>query len=403
MLGRFSRGALFSCLACLACGSHAGEPAPPVVKTRTQLDALLATGQRTPLDALTPYGKRRFVNSISWGRRGIGGFDAGPLVQELDAAQLAAALRFLGSGELARHWVADLVGPPLRLPAPSTALEREVEHMRQLANALSEQRAAAPLATSDTGANSLVRHYEQTFGTRMTPANLKRQPLGDLPLLFDAAMLASDRDPGSAASRHVRLVHLELAARGVDTRRKLDDSLLRILLAAREFDEARRFAAGRPHLARRTIPAVVDPLGQSFRGRSVYALDASATLLTRQAVSLGSGLVMMVGAGCHFSRDALAAIGSDPALQLRLREAGLMLLVSPRSPIPLGYIAEWNAANPALPIRVPVSVGEWREIADASTPEFFLFKEGKLAGHLVGWPEGGHMAELRALLDTAHN
>ncbi|QOY95866.1 hypothetical protein IM543_08550 [Massilia sp. UMI-21] len=40
-------------------------------------------------------------------------------------------------------------------------------------------------------------------------------------------------------------------------------------------------------------------------------------------------------------------------------------------------------------------------LAEANTPEFFLLENGRLAGHLIGWPRGGHAAALLALLDTA--
>jgi hypothetical protein len=393
------RCALLLCLFCWMSASYASKVDSFALQSKEQLDVLLASGKRTPLDALTPHGKRRLIQSLRWGRRGLGGFDTGPLLQELDAVQFAEALSFLNGDYLTPGLVAKLIGPPIRLPGPSQRLEDEVKRMAQLADGLAGNRSAPISATSNPLAPDLVSHYERTFGSSMSPSSLIHHPVGDLPLLFEAALLASNLDQNSAATEHVQMVHQELIKRGIDTRRKFDDSVLYVLLAAREFDKARAFASGRPHLAGQTIPEVADPLGSSFTGRSVYELDSSGKLLTRQIVQIDAGLVMTVGTGCHFSNDALAAIRNNPDLQARLRREGLMLLISPRAPVPLSYVAEWNRANPTLPIRVPVNVTEWREIADAGTPEFFLYRKNKVVGHLVGWPGGGQMAELLKLLD----
>ncbi|TXI89411.1 MAG: hypothetical protein E6Q34_10745 [Burkholderiaceae bacterium] len=50
-----------------------GHMQPVVVKSREELERLLASGP-TVLDNLTPYGKRELLQSLSWGRRGLGGF-----------------------------------------------------------------------------------------------------------------------------------------------------------------------------------------------------------------------------------------------------------------------------------------------------------------------------------------
>lgn len=70
--------------------------------------------------------------------------------------------------------------------------------------------------------------------------------------------------------------------------------------------------------------------------------------------------------------------------------------------IPFHFLSQWNAANPSLPVRVPVSLQEWTLIDARGVPEFFVLKDGKLAGRLRGgWPEEGNKAALLALLDGA--
>lgn len=401
MAGPFSRTALVLCLAWLATWAQAADP--PVVRTEAQLKAALATGQPTPLDLLTPYGRRRFLATIAWREAGIGGFGGTELMRELDADQIARVLSFFDLQEFTPSYTAHLPGAPLRLPAPAPALEAELDRFERLAAKMAEERADAVDATRTGGAQRLASHYKEVFSGRMTQAALRSAAPGDLLVLFDAAVRASNVNPDSAATGDLVSVHRECMARGIDTRRTLDDSVQYALLAARRFDEARRFASTRPQLRRRDIPAVVDTLGPGFSGRSLYDYDAARKLLTRRAAPplAGSQLVMVVGSACHFSQDALAALRADPALLARLRQANLTLVTPPGASIPFHYLAEWNAANPALPLRVPYNVREWEALAQAGTPEFFLYKNGKLPGHLIGWPKGGNAAALLALLDAA--
>lgn len=82
--------AVLSWACCAGALAQASGPAavPPVVRTQAEWEAVLASGQASPLDALTPYGRRTFLRGVRWGDRGLGGFGIGPLVRELDAASV---------------------------------------------------------------------------------------------------------------------------------------------------------------------------------------------------------------------------------------------------------------------------------------------------------------------------
>ena len=222
----------------------------------------------------------------------------------------------------------------------------------------------------------------------------------NLPLLFDAAALVNFSHPDTPAFHHMMQVHREMAARGIDTRRSFDRTVLSALIAARDFDQARAFASARPALAHDPVPNVIDPLGPRFEGRSVYRYDAGTNTLTRQLVP-SLQLVMVVGAGCHFSKNALDAIRGDAELRGRLKAAELMLVTPPRAAIAFGFIADWNARNPDLPIGVPYHVREWREIDVDGVPRFYLFRNGKAVGRVSGWPDAGNKAALLEMIDKA--
>lgn len=111
---------------------------------------------------------------------------------------------------------------------------------------------------------------------------------------------------------------------------------------------------------------------------------------------------MYVQEGCQFSTLALNALREDPELQTRLRQANLLLATDPSSRIPLHFMASWNAANPALPMRATYRIDEWKDIVPAGVPEFFVLKDGSPVGRLVGgWPREGNKAALLSLIDLA--
>ncbi|TFW28252.1 hypothetical protein [Massilia horti] len=375
---------------------------PAAVHTQEALRAALASGKPTPLDALTPYGKREAIRRMVWRENKMVSFSYVPLTRELDHEQLAAVLRFLDLDYYLPMLDNRLVGPPLRLPAPSEQVEQDLHLLRQFEDEDHARRAEATAPATEIGAPAVLRRYQELFGARLNPATLTAQPLGDLLPLFDAAALAANDNPASPALDDMLWVHRELTARGIDTRRTLDYGVLYAMLAARRFEQARAFAATRPHLADLPIPQVVDPLGSGFKGRSAFAYDAQSNTLTRQALPSPSGteLVMVVGAGCHNSDNALQAIHDDAALQARLRGANLLLVSAPNAPIETHLITEWNAANPAMPIRAPFSVQEWQAIEVTGIPSFYLLRNGKVVDQRKGWPDEGK-AELVKLIDAA--
>jgi len=400
------------CLCCavalptLATPSGMEQPAPMVVRTQQQWQAALASGKSTPLDALTPYGKRRFARELIWGSNGLGGFGFKQLVRELSVEQIAAVLAFLDSTSDLPRVTTALAGAPVRMPEPSPEIEQRLEQLIQVERDQTDQRRSAPVFATTSGAPTLLRRYRDLFGDRINQQSLKEVPPGDLPVLFDAAALVSFDSPGGPASSDMRMVHREMAARGIDTRRTFDGAVLDDLIAAHDFEQARAFAALKPDLPPHVIPKVVDPLGSGFTGRSVFQYDAGSNTLMRSAAPYpdGAELVMVVGAGCHYSRDALQALRQDTDLQARLRKANLVLLIEPTVAIPFRFITEWNSANPALPIRVPYSIGEWAALQNVvSVPAFLLLKNGEVVGRLdSGWPDGGNKAALIKLLDNAN-
>jgi hypothetical protein len=391
---------LLFCLCFQLAGSTSAEPvatapAPSIVHTQEALRAALALGKPTPLDALTPYGKREVIRKIRWSENGLAGFGSTPLIRELGHGQLAAVLSFLGASEYLPMLDKKLVGPPLRLSALSSQTELDLQRLRQFAEADATRRAAASASISvsatEIGAPAVLQRYHQLFGNRLNPATLSAEPSGNLVVLFDAASLGANDNPASSATDDMLQLHHELTARAIDTRRTLDDAMLYALLAARRFAKAQTFAAMRPDLAEMAIPQVVDSLGPAFAGRSAFAYDARHNTLTRVAMPgrPGTELVMVVGAGCHHSTNALQALQADPELQGRLLQVHLVLVTAPNAPIETRLISEWNAANPSMPIHAPYSAAQWKGIDVTGVPSFYLLRNGKVVDRHTGWSDNG--------------
>ncbi|MCD2519273.1 hypothetical protein LQ564_23510 [Massilia sp. G4R7] len=403
MTGQRLRTAIVVSLVCWMLSTHAAQPASPIVRSAAQLEEVLASSQPNPLDAFTPYGRQRFLESLKWGERGLTTFSYVSLVRELEPSQIAAVLALIDAGEYLPSVVAQLSGPPLRLPAPTSDARTRLAQIERLRAQESERRNDPDSAMTTEDEARMERRFIALFGEHVPQGALRALALGDLAPYFDAALIAAEGSADSLASRRLLAVYDEMRARGIDTRRGFDATVLRRLIAARQFEQARAFAAAKPHLAGEVVPAVRDPLGAGFTGRSVYRYDAAANVLVREALPPppGTELVMVVDAGCGFSAAALAALREDAGLRTRLQQAGLVLVTPPRSPFTAGFVGEWNASNPALPIRVPYDTREWSAVDVINVPRFFLLRDGKIVGQVWGWPREGNKAALLALLDRA--
>ena len=87
-------------LAALACAcAFAGDASSallPIRDARQLARWLENPPAASPLDALSPGARARFLDSLAFGRKGLGGFDPHDLVLELDAGQIHAVLALFG-------------------------------------------------------------------------------------------------------------------------------------------------------------------------------------------------------------------------------------------------------------------------------------------------------------------
>ncbi|WP_295929893.1 hypothetical protein [uncultured Xanthomonas sp.] len=354
------------------------------IRSSAQLAAYLRAhaGQRTPLDALTPGARERFLDGLVFGRNGLGGFDTQDLPQ-LTRTQGRALLALFGVERYAEslpHWATQ---PRAHEPTAAIGdLERRYNGYNRnldglgrtgrdpwpaVRSALPEAFDPAAIAQSDAAALDLLyRAVVATYALRPTPAGLDTQ----------LQVLAQLRRRGQASAAQV------------------DDAGNALLLAHR-VDDARRLladggSADWPHWLR-----FEDRLGAAAQGPTLWSLEPDGRTLHRQRIDLGPPQIL-VTAGCHFAADAARAIAADPELGPAFRRHALWLTLPPGSE-DLEALRAWNQAQPQTPLHPLYDVEEWPLLPrEWRMPTFFLVRDGKVVAQVQGWP-ADDVAQRRAL------
>ncbi|MFC0350476.1 hypothetical protein [Undibacterium danionis] len=358
-----------------------------VVRSASELERRMQAGA-TPLDALTPYGRREFMRGLQWGTKGLSGFSYAALRRELLPDQIMAIAKFLDFEPHVKSLLADAGRfPPLRLPEPDAVLEQRIVAFKTWMDTQSQAEANSSDVLTRNDHSILLSRFEQDFAAELQSNYVEQAKDGDLVLLFQLSHSVAFVALSPASAQALNRIYQVLKVRGLETRRGIDKDMLEILLRQREFEKARVFVTQHPDLNAEVIPRIEDKLPASFRGRSVYNYDPQSNTLTRTAVklSVGKQLVVVVGAGCHFSQDALAAISKNVFLQQHLLNANLLIITPPSESIPFHFIQQWNAKHPDMAMVAAARGDEWKDIDVPSVPMFYLYENGRLQKKFEGW------------------
>ncbi|MBB5876522.1 hypothetical protein [Xanthomonas sp. 3498] len=374
-----------------ASGDTAVAIAGPPIRSSAQLETYLRAhaGQRTPLDALTPGARERFLDGLVFGRNGLGGFDTQDLPQ-LTREQGRALLALFGVERYAEtlpHWATQprVSDPAARigdLERRYNRYHRNLDGLRHserdpwpaLRSALPEIFDRAAIAQlDDTALDLLYRAVVATYALRPTAAGLDAQ----------LQVLAQLRRRGQASATQVDAAGnaLLLAHRAEDARRVLADG------GSADWPRWLRFD---------------DRLGAAAQGPTLWSLDTDGRTLRRQRIDLRPTRIL-VSAGCHFAADAARAIAADPELGPVFRDHALWLSLPPGSE-DMDALRAWNRAQPQTPLHPLYDVEEWRLLPrEWRMPTFFLVRDGKVVAQLQGWPaeDGAQRRALKAILQDA--
>lgn len=324
----------------------------------------LQPGQ-SPLDALSPGARKRFIASLRFGPNGVSSFDARDLAGELNRSQIRGVLALFGvEAELSAVQPND---KPLRGGQKETPLERQYDEFY-----IKQQ-------THPIGA-SLCASYDALIASFQQPERLAHASTHDVDLLFRAATSVAWVAPCERYLRDARMDLDELAQRGFADSQRVS-TMHDLLVSARDFDAANSLALRFPAADIRPLSAL-RKIVSATPGAPTVLLARSGQPIIHEAIQMDVPLRIIVIAGCHFSEDAVRAISRNPEMG-RLFHAHAIWLSSETERLP--DVAEWNREFPDQPMYVAWRDDEWKMLGNWSMPTFYVFEHGKLVDRWSGW------------------
>jgi len=360
---------------------------PPVelpIQSAEELQRYLAlsAANDSPLNALPPGARQRFLGELQIDDQGIGGFSYADLQDTLTNEQIEQLLRLFGL-EAHAHMASGLPTPRV----PRDFISGFEQRFDAFHDAVRQQDAADTEQTrrlygqllGGTDPVSLAQsldHYDRALLYRATIQALRHAPSIEL-AEQGRALLAMQHRQGDALPRHVH-------------------DLFHTFVEVRQFEFADQLRSTYPDAGLAPLPA------RTFAGEpgrnSMLQVSPDRSTLSRNAIDLDKGLHIVVVAGCHFARDAALAVSADPALDSLFHRHATWLAPSGES---FDGVAEWNRELPTQPINIAWSERDWPEIESWSMPTFHVFRDGELVTQWTGWPRDTGLATLHRQLQAA--
>jgi hypothetical protein len=367
---------LLAILLSLPTVAWAQDPPDLPITTRERLDRWLhAPATPSPLDALSPGARERFLASLAFGRNGLGGFDASDLSLELDAGQIRAILAMFAAEEYA-HLVKPADARSRAVAAARHAGIGELErHYNRFHASLQETTAAGDVARAE----AVGRTYAEEFGRYATEA-LPQLDDSDLQLLLQASLdaggIADSARIGETALQAWNEYEQRGLAANADVARVFD-----LLLATRRFDDAKAFALKHPDAGLPDMPEFRE--SGRVAAPSAWQFIEDGRVLARRSIDLDP-LQIIVTAGCHFSVDAAEDISMDPLLGPVFRRHASWLSEAPGRE-DLESLRDWNRRFPGAQMMPIHARDEWAMFPEWRMPVFHIVKDGKVVESVVGW------------------
>ncbi|WMW81039.1 hypothetical protein RF679_01860 [Undibacterium cyanobacteriorum] len=367
--------------------SSASNPST-VLKSRAELDQYLAQGPNV-LDQLTPYSRGQLLRNVEWRNGQVSRFDFPVPIEELDQESARQVYALFGIERFFPEKFPE--GNPLRYEDVSATHELLLQQLR---DALRRDQANEKQGDQKEMWIATERFYQQQLSPLLKPSNLRLTSRGNLLVLFKVVDEVNFMTRRSAAFHDLNHVHQELSRRGIDTRRNLDERLLKHMLTQRDFDGARALVASRPHLSDVIVPKVVGKKTQQSTRLTVLA-EKNGELYT-QALLTGNDkaqVLLVVSEHCGFCRKLFADMEADPQLSARFARAKLVLISALENGIPVNFVREWNQKNPQLPMYMPGKEEQWKAIDSQGWPQFVFMRNGKVESRIQGWRNDGSSKE----------
>lgn len=368
----------------MALQSNSNAPNPtitasgqPPLRSRAALDAYLSTGAdpNSPLERLPPLARRRFLESLVFGEKGVGGFELDDLATELTPDEILRVLSLFDVEAYASIVHSRNANQPKRSRRDPPPVPGRVEAGFDVLHGIAQRGDRA----------ALTSRFEAMLADLLgNPEDIKRLGARELVYLLRSVALVSSDAPESGYGRYLRNVVDELDRRGLaqdSDFEKVHDALL----LSRRFEEAKRYAESHPQGGFVAFPRIVDALGDAPGAPSVWRMDEEGTTLTRATLDLVP-VQILVTAGCHFSQDAAEDILGDPVLG-PVFTAHAHWLVLPPGQEDMDAVRAWNKRFPAAQAMPIHDRKEWTLLpSNWPMPTFLIVRNGEVIERITGWP-----------------
>jgi hypothetical protein len=269
----------------------------------------------------------------------------------------------------------------------SPEIQRRHDQLQQLNDAVHR------LAEAARG-EALAARFRELYPDASEQEALRASDEASLHVRFGDATLADyyRTEPYALAAMQATLGELE--RRGAAKQEELT-RMRNALLAARRFDDAASFGAAHPQAEFAPLPRFVDAGNIAPGQRSVWR-DTGDGRFERVAMDLAPAQVLVM-AGCHFSGDAAREIAADPVLGPAFRAHATWLGQPPGAEDP-DAVAEWNRVHPQAPMLTLYDRAEWPMFPEWRMPTFYVVRDGKVLGSVIGWKPADARGTLIGLL-----
>lgn len=249
---------------------------------------------------------------------------------------------------------------------------------------IAADRQSAPLAEKIAAIRSIFDQMQPAY--RDVLGNPPGASLPDLENTWRVAGFMAYVTDDRQYTRHMMAVHDEYARRGLVPPMALRDRLLQSLIAARQFDEARSYAA-RARLEVEVLPPVEGVSSGAKGSYPILRVDAARSVLRRENVEVGDELHVFVVSfiGCAYSRRAADAIENHEALRRFMREHSTWVTLPGR--LHFNDVLAWNRQHPSTGFAYIDGMESWGFVDDWGTPTFYFVRQGHVVSKLTGWPD----------------
>lgn len=341
----------------------------------------------SPLDDLSPGGRKRFLAQLDFGSHGLRSIPLDDPASELTHPQIVRLLALFGTEKYAADGLTPAeqarlkrereLDASVRGCAIETCTESEVE---QRYDELILRKTDTSMPDAEHFALAGQR-YDRLFGSYQTPGRLRSLNHTDLRLLRRAVENAVFYVPSPT---HVVQLQMDLAE--MQRRGMVEDKdyarLHQALIASRDFDTASALVRSHPGMGVDAVPAFRDPVSLPREQPTALTMNAQDGTMARQAFDLSTPLRIVVVASCHFSQDAARAIEADA--QLRPIFASDAIWLASQNEY-FSSVTDWNREFPDQPIHIAWQDNEWSMLDSWAMPTFYVFRHGHLVKKFSGW------------------